>query len=37
MTYGVHPHASSEYNDELEKEIETAMGHPRTVAWVGIP
>jgi hypothetical protein len=34
MTYGVHPHSASEYTDELEKEIEQAMSHPRTVAWV---
>ncbi len=34
MTYGVHPHAASEYDDKLEKEIEEAMSHPRTVAWV---
>ncbi len=34
MTYGVHPHSASQYDDALEKEIEQAMSHPRTVAWV---
>ena len=34
MTYGVHPHSASRYDDALEKEIEQAMSHPRTVAWV---
>lgn len=33
MTYGVHPHSASQYDDALEKEIEQAMSHPRTVAW----
>lgn len=32
-SYGIHPHAASEYTDEIEARIARAMEHPKTVAW----
>lgn len=30
---GVHPHEAKHYNDEVEKTLIEAMGHPRCVGW----